>query len=92
MDDLNPATEMPGSSAAPRLVEISVNEQAVMVPHRVTGLQIKDAAIDQGVSIKPDFILSEERRNGRDQIIGDGEEIAVHPGSRFMAVAADDNS
>lgn len=92
MEEMSPTTDTPGFSTTPRLVEISLNEQAVMVPHRVTGLQIKVAAIDQGVNIKPDFILSEERRNGRDQIIGDGEEISVQPGSRFMAVTPDDNS
>lgn len=92
MDEISRATDTSEFSTTPRLVEINVNERAVTVPHRVTGLQIKDAAIDQGVNIKPDFILSEERRNGRDQIIGDAEEIPVHPGSRFMAVAPDDNS
>lgn len=92
MDQISPATDAPASSATPTLVEISVNGQPVMVPHRVMGLQIKETAIAQGVNIKADFILSEERRNGRDQIIGDAEEVSVQPGSRFMAVPPDDNS
>ncbi len=92
MDHFDTATSAAAPSLVPHLVEIFLNEQPVSVPHRSTGLQIKQAAIAQGVSIKSDFILTEERPNGRDQIIGDQEEISVHAGTRFMAVAPDDNS
>jgi hypothetical protein len=73
-----------------RLVVIHVNEQPVRVPHRVSGLQIKEAAIAQGVPIQTDFVLSEELPNRRTKIIGDQDE--VNEQSRFVAVAPDDNS
>jgi hypothetical protein len=59
---------------------------------KVTGLQIKEAAIAQGVQIGLDFQLSEELANGRTRIVGDTEPITVNKNSRFDAVAGDDNS
>jgi hypothetical protein len=77
---------------APHLVEVHVNEQPVQVPHKTTGIAIKQAAIAQGVKIQLDFILSEERGQGKDRIIGDNDEVEVNRHSRFLAVAPDDNS
>ncbi|HLZ97566.1 MAG TPA: multiubiquitin domain-containing protein [Steroidobacteraceae bacterium] len=68
----------------PPLVAINVNERPVQVPHETTGLGIKEAAIAQGVPIKLDFILSEERPNGQDKIIGDNDDVKVHHGTRFL--------
>ena len=74
-------------------VEILVNENKVHVPGpRTTGLAIKQAAIEQGVRIQLDFVLSEEIGERRTRIIGDDEVVTVHPRSRFLAVAPDDNS
>ena len=73
--------------------QIVVNEHPVVVhDNRMTGRQIKQAAIDQGVSIQIDFVLSEERPNNRPQIIGDDELVTVNKNSRFHAVSPDDNS
>jgi len=44
------------------------------------------------VRIELNFVLSEERPNGNDRIIGDDEKVNAHPNSRFLAVAPDDNS
>lgn len=74
-------------------VVITVNEKPVTVTGpKVTGLQIKEAAIAQGVQIGLDFQLSEELANGRTRIVGDAEPITVNKNSHFDAVAGDDNS
>lgn len=74
-------------------VVITVNEKPVtVIGPKVTGLQIKEAAIAQDVQIGLDFQLSEELANGRTRIVGDAEEITVNKNSRFDAVAGDDNS
>jgi hypothetical protein len=74
-------------------IKISVNEKPVeMHQHEAHGLQIKEAAIAQGVNIKADFILSEELGERRSRVIGDGQTIPLHDGQKFIAVAPDDNS
>ncbi len=73
--------------------EIKVNTKPVIVVGpRLTGLEIKAAAIEQGVAIGLDFQLTERRPNGENKIIGDADTVTVHPGSEFVAVAGDDNS
>jgi hypothetical protein len=75
------------------LVEISVNRKPVTVPGpKQTGLQIKEAAIAQGVQIQLGFQLSEELGDHKTKIIGDTDSATVHKGSSFVAVAGDDNS
>lgn len=77
----------------PQTVEITVNRKPVsVVGHKQTGLQIKKAAIDQGVKIELSFQLSEHRGHHQTHIIGDTDEVTVHKGSEFFAVAGDDNS
>ncbi|MCL4241300.1 MAG: multiubiquitin domain-containing protein [Dehalococcoidia bacterium] len=76
-----------------RTVTVTVNNRAVELDrHRVTGLEIKQAAIAQGVPIQLDFQLAEIRPNGEHQIIGDGDVVTVTRNSKFVATAADDNS
>jgi Multiubiquitin len=77
---------------ATKLVVIHVNERPVRIIRRVTGLGIKQAAIEQGVPIQIDFVLSQELADRRTKIIGDGDLIEVNEHSRFVAVAPDDNS
>jgi hypothetical protein len=75
------------------LVEVTVNGKEVRVDGpKTTGLAVKKAAIAQGVSIQLDFVLSEEIGERRTKVIGDSDEVTVHPGSKFIAVAPDDNS
>ncbi len=72
---------------------ITVNEQPVPIEGpRVTGLEIKEAAIAAGLSIGLDFLLTEEGPNGRAKVIGDGDVVTVNKNSRFDVVAGDDNS
>jgi hypothetical protein len=74
-------------------ITITVNEHPVQVTEReLTGREIKQAAIDQGVAIGLDFVLYEHLGQHRTRIVGDDEPVRVHPGSRFDALANDDNS
>lgn len=82
-----------GLPVAPHHVTITVNERPVVVTGpRLTGLEIKQAAVTQGVPIRIDFLLSEELPNGRTRIVGDTDTVTVTKHSRFDAVAPDDNS
>ena len=74
-------------------VTITVNERPVVVPDKeTTGLEIKEAAIEQGVPIQVDFILQQELPNGGQKVIGDNDPVKVHPHDRFTAIDRDDNS
>ena len=76
-----------------KMVDITVNNRAVQIDGpRVTGLQIKQAAIAQGVPIDLDFQLTEIRNHGERQIIGDSDVTTVTKHSKFVATASDDNS
>jgi hypothetical protein len=77
----------------PHLTEIRVNNRPVSVhgPH-VTGAEIKQAAINAGVQIDLDFVLSEELPNGEFRPVGDNDSVTVTKNTRFTAVAPDDNS
>lgn len=57
-----------------------------------TGLEIKEAAIEQGVKIQRDFILSLVKGPGETQIIGDQDTVKVKRGQHYVAIADDDNS
>ncbi|MFH9562684.1 multiubiquitin domain-containing protein [Streptomyces globisporus] len=77
----------------PVKVTVTVNNQPLILPGReLTGLEIKQAAIAQGLPIDIGFQLSVKRGNGRYEVIDDGERIRVHPNQEFLAVPPDDNS
>lgn len=74
-------------------VVVHVNEQPVrLADRRVSGLEIKQAAIDQGVEIELDFILVEELKHAETRVVGDDDVVTVTNRSRFSANADDDNS
>jgi hypothetical protein len=74
-------------------IEITVNNRPVRVEdQRLTGLEIKEAAIAQRVPIQLDFLLSEQLKHGETRIVGDTDEVKVDKHSKFTAVAGDDNS
>ena len=80
-------------SAHQHFVTIQVNTKPVRIAGpKTTGLEIKQAAIDQDVKIKLDFILSEELPDGRTRIVGDQDPVTINNESKFRAVADDDNS
>ena len=74
-------------------VTVHVNERPVRLPSGlVTGLEIKQRAIAQGVPIQLDFILVEEFEAGRTKTIGDTDQVHVTDHTRFLANDGDDNS
>ncbi|MGA2232826.1 MAG: multiubiquitin domain-containing protein [Tepidisphaeraceae bacterium] len=88
-----PFQNSPTADHDPQKIEITVNEQpVVLLGRRHTGLEIKQAAISQGVRIQLDFVLSIERAHGHTEIVGDNEEVTVTDRSRFVAICDDDNS
>jgi hypothetical protein len=81
------------TSTATHLITVTVNEIPVqMKGPKATGLEIKQAAIEEGVEIQLDFVLSVELGPRQTRIIGDADEVVIHPHARFVAVPPDDNS
>jgi hypothetical protein len=72
------------------VIRVNAKPVKVMGP-RVTGLEIKQAAVDQGVPIRLDFLLYQELPGGNKQVLDD-QVVRVHRDSRFLAIANDDNS
>ena len=74
-------------------VFITVNRKEVKVDGpRVSGLEIKRAAIEEGLAIELDFQLAMETPDGKQRIIGDSEVVEVTDKAVFFATAGDDNS
>jgi DNA-binding Lrp family transcriptional regulator len=78
----------------PREVPIKVNNKPVVLPkHRMTGLEIKETAIAQGVDIKPDFILTLDARDGKPvETIENDQTVFVRDHDEFTANDGEDNS
>lgn len=74
-------------------VSIELNgDKVVMHKNRPTGLEIKQAAIEQNVPIQLTFVLQVECANGTSDIVGDTDHVHLHPHQMFTAIAPDDNS
>lgn len=74
-------------------VEVTANEKPIVLEgSKQTGQNIKKAAMEQGVNIQEDFVLSRELGGGKTEIVGDNEFMEVHPNDRFVAIENDDNS
>ena len=74
-------------------IEVTLNDKPVVLEgSKQTGESIKKAAIEQGVNIKQDFVLSIERGGGKTDLVGDDQFIEVHPNERFLVIENDDNS
>jgi hypothetical protein len=84
----SPAQEAHGT------VVVTVNTKPVTLSsHRVTGLEVKQAAIAQGVEIQEDFLLTLEAHEGKPvQTIKDDDTITVNKHSVFTANDGDDDS
>ena len=78
---------------APKTVNIEVNGHKVkMVEGPATGLEIKEAAIKQGVEIQLNFVLQQELPNGTGKVIGDDDKVSLREHLSFTAIEPDDNS
>ena len=76
-----------------KTVEIEVNDQKVkMLEGPATGFEIKEAAVEQGVSIQTNFVLQLHLPNGSSKVIGDKDKVQLSEHLAFTAIAADDNS
>jgi len=76
-----------------RQTEVTVNGRGVVLDGKeATGLEIKQAAIKQGVPIQENFVLQEELPNGSSKIIGDTDVVHLRPHLKFTAIRHDDNS
>jgi len=83
----------PPPQPAPHPIQIFVNGKPVSVYEKeLTGLNIKEAAIAQGVQIQLDFVLFEDLSNGKQVIVKDEQVVKVHEHQRFEAITNDDNS
>ena len=77
----------------PHLFTITVNGSSISIAGpKTTGRQIKHAAIEAGVPIQIDFILSEELPNRKTRLVRDDEEVSIHEREAFVALENDDNS
>lgn len=75
------------------LFPISVNRKPVEVGESpITGIEIKETAIKQGVAIELDFQLAKLDADGKHRIVGDSEKVNVREFKYFFATAGDDNS
>ena len=76
-----------------KTVTIEVNSNKVkMLAGPATGMEVKEAAIKQGVEIQPNFVLQLELPNGTGKIIGDKDKITLRDHMSFTAIEPDDNS
>jgi hypothetical protein len=74
-------------------VTITVNFKPVsFIVRHATGLEIKQAAIEQGVKIQLDFVLFRDKGHGRRDPIRDDQSVDLEQGEKFEAVPGDDNS
>jgi len=74
-------------------INVKINSRPVTFSQeKVTGLEIKCAAIEQGVAIQKDFLLFEVQPNSRLKQIGNDESINLKEGQTFRVTADDDNS
>ena len=90
MTDSASATEASGPSR-PVLIEVNTKPVKIDGP-TATGLQVKEAAIDQGVKIQLDFHLTMLGEDGKEDPVADNEVVALRYGQKFFAVDGDDNS
>ena len=76
-----------------RLFPISVNRKPVEVGEPlITGIEIKETAIKQGVAIELDFQLAKVDADGKHRIVGDSDKVDVLEFKAFFATAGDDNA
>lgn len=89
--DTSPSEDLDSGRAV--AIPIEINTHRVIVhKRRMTGAEIKAAAIAAGVKIQPTFTLMLKHRGRPSDVIGDSEVVVMEPGQRFSCLPADDNS
>ena len=94
MDEKTMSAEQVPEADGHGSVTVTVNTKPVtLLKHRVTGLEVKQAAIAQGVAIQEDFLLTLEAHEGQPaRTVDDDDVITVTKHSEFTANDADDDS
>lgn len=82
-----------GDKVVTKPFEISVNRKPVEIEGPiVTGLEIKEVSIQQGLPIDVSFQLALVEPDGKERIIGNSDKVDVRESKTFFATADDDNS
>lgn len=81
-----------GHHPGPITVTVNRKYQVELDKSVVTGLEVKQAAIAQGVPIQLDFKLSVEHGDGKWKVVRDEENVRVTEHTKFLAVTGDVNS
>jgi len=94
MSPTDTAPEAPNRTEEHGEVTVKVNRKSVILSsHRMSGIDIKRAAIAQHVDIQEDFLLTLEASPGHDaRTVGDADVITVTKHSVFTANDGDDDS
>jgi hypothetical protein len=75
-----------GEKHEQQLVTVLVNEHPVkLLGHQETGIEIKTAAIEQGVAIELHFTLEEQLADGTFRIVKDHEKVQLREHLKFKA-------
>lgn len=88
-------TDHHGANAKrPRFVVIPVNTDPVRFEKKdkMTGLEVKQTAIEQVVDIQLDYVLSVVRAGGHSRQVGDTDTVKLTEHIEFFAIPDDDNS
>ena len=76
----------------PPITFILNKKPVIVTEHRLTGLQVKQAAIEARIEIALDFQLKIRHGNSSWEVVGDGDTVTVNKNTEFRAVTPDDNS
>lgn len=78
---------------APKSVQVIFNKTTIELPEgKLTGLEIKQHAINLGVRIQLNYVLFLLKNKNHRQVIGDTDPVTIREGREFAAVTDDDNS
>lgn len=92
-DEINETDAKVPGVAKPVQISVTVNQKPVTFgERRVSGMQLKEGAIAQGVNIQRDFVLFEVKGKGNLKPVADEEMVTLNKGDEFRAVDPDDNS
>lgn len=82
------------ASQQDRTIEITINKRSVPITQgKHTGFEVKQAAINAGLQVQLDFVLTEIHGNSPNRpTIGNDDTVNIHPGSNFALIADDDDS
>lgn len=91
---IHPVINEPDGDRRQRLIVIQFNDEPVRFQRgaELTGLEIKQTAISQGVDIELDYVLSVINHGGHGREVGDADVVKITERIEFCAIPGDDNS